>query len=297
MYEYKKPSADNPISISELNKYTCNTLESLGYVWAIGEISNISKPRSGHIYFSLKDSHCQVNCAYFKNSQTINTHDLKDGTEIIVRAKTTIYAPRGSYQLVIEKCILAGDGVLKQKLLQLKHKLEAEGLFAQENKLPFPPFPNTIGVITSLSAAALRDICKVLKKRYPYAEVLIYPCEVQGKLATDTIVQALDKAYKAKECDVLILSRGGGSIEDLWCFNEQEVAYALARRTIPTVTGVGHETDTTIVDYVADYRAPTPSAAAAFVVPDQFECIQNFINISQHIQQIWQKTSSSSVQI
>lgn len=236
-----------------------------------GEISNLAMPSSGHIYFSLKDATAQVRCAMFRNYNFTLNFKPKNGDHVIVKAKVSLYEARGDYQLIIESLELAGAGLLHEKFLQLKNKLEAEGLFALTHKRPIPSLPQCIGVITSPTGAAIKDILTVLKRRFPSIPVIIYPTQVQGENAAAQIAEALRLAEKRSECDVLILARGGGSLEDLWPFNEEIVARAIFATTIPIISAVGHEIDFTIADFVADLRAPTPSAAAELAVPDAKE--------------------------
>jgi exodeoxyribonuclease VII large subunit len=256
------------ISVSDLNRTTRQLLEeAYGSIWIQGELSNVAKPRSGHIYFSLKDEFSQVRCAFFKNKLGLN-FDPTDGLHVIAKATVSLYEPRGDYQLIISQLILAGEGALQQAFELLKKKLSQEGLFDTKHKKPLPKFPTKIGVVTSPTGAAIRDILTVLKRRYPIAEICVYPTLVQGAEAAKNIVQALTLANKHNYCEVIILARGGGSLEDLWPFNEEIVARAIFKSTIPIISGVGHEPDITIADFIADFRAATPSAAAEHAVPN-----------------------------
>ncbi|MBI2792127.1 MAG: exodeoxyribonuclease VII large subunit [Gammaproteobacteria bacterium] len=264
-------------TVAQLNQTARELLEeALKLVWVKGELSNVALPRSGHIYFTLKDEHAQVRCAMFKGSN----HRLKftpaDGMEVLVRANVSLYEPRGDYQLIITHMEEWGLGKLQQAFEALKAKLQAEGLFEQSHKKPFPPFPKHIGVITSHTGAAIQDILSVLKRRYPIAPITIYHTQVQGKTAAKDIIKAIKLANKHQTAEVLILARGGGSLEDLWCFNDEQLARVIFDSTIPIVTGIGHEIDFTIADFVADLRAPTPSAAAETVTPDTIEIIRIF---------------------
>jgi exodeoxyribonuclease VII large subunit len=243
----------------------------LGSVWLEAEISNLAMPVSGHWYFSLKDSRAQIRCAMFKGANSRVTFRPKDGDKLLVRAKVSLYEPRGDYQLIVEHIEHAGDGALRVAFEQLKAELMAEGLFAEEHKQEIPKLPNCIGVVTSSTGAAIHDILTVLNRRFPAIPVIIYPSMVQGEHAAKTIAEAISIANQRNECDVLIVARGGGSLEDLWCFNEECVARAIFASTIPIVSGVGHEVDVTIADFVADHRAATPSAAAEFVSPSKTE--------------------------
>ncbi|MDZ7752422.1 MAG: exodeoxyribonuclease VII large subunit [Gammaproteobacteria bacterium] len=259
-------------TVSALNAETRDLLEStLGSVWVQGEISNLATPRSGHLYFTLKDTSSQVRCALFKGNRAGLAVTPADGLQVIVHGRVSLYAPRGDYQLIVDHMDPAGEGVLRQAFELLKRKLEAEGLFEPRHKRPLPALPLRIGVISSPTGAALRDILSVLERRFPAVPVLVYPIRVQGEAAAADIVAALRTADERRDCDVLILARGGGSLEDLQPFNEEAVARAIYACTLPVVSGVGHQVDFTIADFVADVRAETPSAAAAAVVPDQRE--------------------------
>lgn len=263
------------LTVSQLNRQVKSYLENeLGLVHVEGEISNLSKPVSGHFYFTLKDSGAQIRCVFFKNRHfgSIATK-LSDGLHIVASGKLSLYEARGDYQLIVEQVTEAGLGALYQRFEELKNKLIAEGLFNPENKKPIPQMPQTIGVITSTTGAAIRDILSTLARRYPLARVFVYPSEVQGASAAQQLIKALERAHQDQKCDVIILARGGGSIEDLWAFNDEQLARQIARSTIPIVSGVGHETDFTIADFVADYRAETPTAAATIVTPD---CVELF---------------------
>ena len=264
--------AARAISVSELNRQARGLLEKgLGRVWVEGEISNLARPASGHVYFSLKDDSAQLRCAYFRQRQRGPTINLKNGDQVLAFGKISIYEARGDYQLIVEQLEAAGEGELRRRFEALKKKLEVEGLFATEAKQALPELPRRIGVITSPSGAAIRDILTVLGRRFPAIPVVIYPTAVQGDVAAAEIADAIATAEKRDECDVLIVGRGGGSLEDLWPFNEEIVARAIAQCAIPIVSAVGHEVDITIADLVADLRAPTPSGAAELVVPDQAE--------------------------
>lgn len=237
-------------------------------LWIQGEISNLARPASGHLYFSLKDRNSQVRCAMFKGRNQVLKFAPENGTEVIVQASVSLYEGRGEFQLIINRMEPAGIGALQLAFEQLKERLQLEGLFNPEHKKPLPVFPQRIGVITSPTGAALRDILHVLNRRYPMAEIIIYPVQVQGEGSAGMIEAALNTANQRNECEVLILARGGGSLEDLWSFNEERVARAIYHSQLPVVSGVGHEIDFTIADFVADCRAPTPSAAAELVSPD-----------------------------
>ncbi len=270
----KSPDPNDIYTISRLNREVRTVLEEVfPTIWVQGEISNLAKPGSGHLYFTLKDTTAQVRCAMFKNRQSGMRFKPENGMQVIARANVGLYEGRGEYQLIIESLEPAGSGALQVAFEALKQKLAAAGLFAEEHKRALPLFPKVIGIITSPTGAAIQDILSVLKRRYPYAEVIIYSVPVQGEGSAMKIAAAIKQADKRQECDVLILSRGGGSLEDLWSFNEEVVARALFDCVTPVVSGVGHEIDFTIADFVADSRAPTPSAAAELVSPDSVETI------------------------
>lgn len=256
------------LTVSELNHLAHNLLEqSFPLFWVAGEVSNFTRASSGHWYFSLKDTNAQVRCAMFKNYNASLDWQPKEGDKIEARAFVTLYEARGEFQLNVEWLQRAGLGVLFEAFEKLKAKLQAEGLFDTKNKRPLPTHPKQIGIVTSTDAAALRDVLTTLKRRMPAIPVIVYPSPVQGKTAPQLIAQAIRHASKRAECDVLIICRGGGSIEDLWSFNEEMVARAIAECSIPTISGVGHETDFTISDFVADHRAATPTAAAELASP------------------------------
>ncbi|MDH5784833.1 MAG: exodeoxyribonuclease VII large subunit [Chromatiales bacterium] len=263
-----KPQRDI-YSVSRLNRESRALLEgNFPLLWIEGEISNLSRPRSGHLYFSLKDEFAQVRCAMFRMRVTHLTFVPKDGGQILARVRVSLYENRGDFQLIVDHLEEAGDGLLRRAFDALKQRLLAEGLFEEEHKRPLPTLPRTIGVVTSPSGAAIRDILTVLRRRFPAIHVIIYPVAVQGETAADEIAQAIRLAGRRGECDVLIVGRGGGSLEDLWSFNEEGVARAIYDSPIPVVSAVGHEVDVSISDFVADLRAPTPSAAAELLSPD-----------------------------
>lgn len=275
----------NILSVSQLNRATSQLLdEHFMSVLVEGELSNLAQPSSGHLYFSLKDSHAQVRCALFKINQRRMGFVPENGKQVIVKARVSLYEPRGDYQLIVEHLEEAGDGALRRAFDSLKLKLEKEGLFASENKRPLPVLAKTIGVITSPTGAAVRDILTVLKRRFSAIPIIIYPVAVQGQTAKHEIAKAIEVANKLKQCDVLILARGGGSLEDLWAFNEEIVARAIFASDIPIISAIGHETDTTIADFVADLRAATPSAAAEHASPDQQEWLARFVYLESLFQ-------------
>lgn len=267
--------ASAALSVSELNRLAKNLLEdNLAGLWIAGEVSNLTRAASGHYYFSLKDSHAQVRCAMFKGTaQRFPT--LKEGDHIEVCGRIGIYEARGEFQITVSEVRLKGLGRLYEAYERLKAVLQAEGLFAAERKRPLPERPERIGVVTSLAAAALRDVVSTLKRRAPEIPVIVYPAAVQGADSAAQIARAVQTASERAECDVLIVCRGGGSIEDLWSFNEESVARAIAACRIPVVSGVGHETDFTLADFAADVRAPTPTGAAELVSPNRAESLQS----------------------
>jgi exodeoxyribonuclease VII large subunit len=263
------PAGRKILSVSQLNRMARQLLESdLPVLWVEGEISNLARPASGHLYFSLKDDKAQIRCALFRGRGRNTDVSVANGHQVLARGRVSIYEPRGDYQLIVDHLEPAGEGLLRRRLEELKRKLAAEGLFDEARKRDLPPLPRRIGVITSPSGAAIRDVLHILKRRFPAIPVVVYPVQVQGEQAKFDIVAALETAAARAECDVLILARGGGSLEDLWAFNEEIVARAIAACPIPLVSGVGHEVDFTIADLVADVRAPTPSGAAELAVPD-----------------------------
>ncbi|WP_286265194.1 exodeoxyribonuclease VII large subunit [Thalassotalea atypica] len=273
------------LQVSELTKKVRFILESeLNTVWLCGEISNFVAASSGHWYLSLKDSKSQVRCAMFKGNNSRVRIKPSNGKQVLVRAKVSLYEPRGDFQLIIDQMDDAGEGLLQQQYDALKKSLNAQGLFGLQHKQPLPKTINTVGIVTSPTGAAVKDIISVLKRRSPATNIILYPALVQGKLATQDICLAIQKANQRQECDVLIVGRGGGSLEDLWCFNEEAVVHAIFNSTTPIVSAVGHEIDTTLSDYVADLRAPTPSAAAELVSRDQSDIIDKFNNIEKRLQ-------------
>ncbi|QJT81941.1 exodeoxyribonuclease VII large subunit [Kosakonia sp. MUSA4] len=282
MSSFQSPSI---YTVSRLNQSVRLLLErELGQVWISGEISNFTQPASGHWYFTLKDDTAQVRCAMFRNSNRRVTFRPQHGQQVLVRANITLYEPRGEYQIIVESMQPAGEGLLQQKYEQLKAKLAAEGLFDQQFKQPLPSPAHCVGVITSKTGAALHDILHVLKRRDPSLPVVIYPTAVQGEDAPGQIVRAIELANARQECDVLIVGRGGGSLEDLWSFNDERVARAIFASRIPVVSAVGHETDVTIADFVADLRAPTPSAAAEIVSRNQLELLRQVQAMQQRLE-------------
>ncbi len=255
-------------SVSRLNRTVRELIEgSLPSVWVQGEVSNLATPASGHLYFSLKDRNAQVRCAFFRGRHSGNARP-QDGMAVLVRAQVSLYEGRGDYQLIVQSLELAGEGSLLRAFEALKRSLASEGLFAAARKRPLPAFPRRIGLISSPTGAAVRDALSVLRRRWPLAELLIYPVPVQGREAAPALVEMINLAALRQECELLLLLRGGGTLEDLWAFNEESVARAISACEIPLVSGVGHEVDLTIADLVADRRGATPSAAAEIASPD-----------------------------
>ena len=276
-----RPAALREIyTVSRLNREARALLErSFPPLWIEGEISNLARPSSGHVYFCLKDTGAQIRCALFRSQLRLAAVPPREGMHVLVRARLTLYEGRGEYQLVVEHLEEAGEGALRRAFEALKTRLAQEGLFAADRKKPLPRLPRRIGLITSPSGAVLHDIVTTLKRRFPAIPVLLYPVPVQGRSAAPAIAEAIRLAGARRECDVLILARGGGSLEDLWAFNEEIVARALAHCPVPVVSAVGHETDFTIADLAADVRAPTPTAAAELVSPDSAEWRHRFEQI------------------
>lgn len=271
-------------TVSRLNRSARAILEgSFPLLWVEGEISNLSRPGSGHWYFSLKDEAAQVRCAMFRNRNMYVKFVPQNGNHVLLRVQISLYENRGDYQLLVEHLEEAGDGALRRAFDLLKQRLSNEGLFDAARKRPLPPLPRRIGVVTSPHGAALRDVLSVLRRRYSGIPVLIYPTAVQGAGAAHEIAAAVRLASLRCECDVLIVARGGGSLEDLWAFNEEVVARAIHACAIPVVTGVGHETDFTIADFVADQRAPTPSVAAEMVTPNRAEWQRRLAQLEQRV--------------
>ncbi len=274
-------------SVSELNRSAAAVLEqNFSWIWVEGEISNLAQPASGHIYFSLKDSKAQVRCAMFKSRKQTLSFSPDNGQQVQIRAKLSLYQARGDYQLIVDRMEEAGDGALQRKFEALKAKLAAEGLFDDDVKLPIDELPECIGVITSNTGAAIHDVLSVIKRRFPSIPVKLYSVPVQGEASAPAICRALALAEEQAECDVILLVRGGGSLEDLWAFNEETVAWAIYECPIPVVSGIGHEVDVTIADFVADLRAATPTAAAESVTPDQSSWLQSLEWYQQHLQQL-----------
>ncbi|CDH03806.1 exodeoxyribonuclease VII large subunit [Xenorhabdus bovienii] len=279
------PTNTGIFSVSRLNQTVRQLLElEMGRIWLSAEISNFSQPSSGHWYFTLKDERAQIRAAMFRSSNLRATFRPQNGQQVLVRAQITLYEPRGDYQLIVESIQPAGDGLLQQQFEVLKQKLTSEGLFDSIHKKPLPSPAKRLGVITSASGAALHDILNILKRRDPSLPIIIYPTAVQGAEAPLQIIRAIELANDRQECDVLIVGRGGGSLEDLWCFNDEQVARAIFQSRIPIVSAVGHETDVTIADFIADLRAPTPSAAAELVSRNQIELLRQVQSLQQRLE-------------
>ena len=267
---------DEIYTVSDFLSLCNKTIENnIPTCWLQGEISNLSRPASGHWYFSLKDSRGQIRCALFRLNQRNIKFNPENGMEVLVRAAPTLYEARGDFQLIIQHVEPVGVGNLNLAFEQLKNKLKKEGLFDTVHKKSLPKEPKTIGVISSSNGAVIRDIVKVLHRRYPFAEVLLFDSMVQGEGSAERLATAVQMADESNRCDVLIIARGGGSLEDLWAFNEEVLARAIFMVKTPLISAVGHETDTTIADFVSDVRAPTPSAAAMMATPDRLELLSN----------------------
>jgi exodeoxyribonuclease VII large subunit len=282
-------------SVTDLTRYLRELLESdelLQDVWVKGEVSNFSRPASGHLYFTLKDSSASLRCVMWRNAVIRQSFTPRDGDAIEVHGAISIYEMGGQYQLYADIFRPAGEGALYQEFLRLKALLEAEGLFAPERKRPIPPRPNRIGIVTSRTGAALQDMLNTLRRRYPLAEVVLAPTPVQGEEAPAGIIAALQDVARIAHPDVIILARGGGSIEDLWAFNDERVARAIVASPIPVITGVGHETDFTIADFVADLRAPTPTAAAELATPNQADLRLDLAELNDHLSRLQQSFTS-----
>ncbi|MBI9050655.1 MAG: exodeoxyribonuclease VII large subunit [Anaerolineaceae bacterium] len=275
------------LTVSDINRYIRQLMDSdeiLQQVWVRGEISNLSQPKSGHVYFTLKDAGASLKCVIWRSTPVFLKHTLQDGQAIEAQGSISVYERDGQYQLYIQTLRPVGEGLLFQQFAALKNQLEAEGLFDADRKQALPVFPKRIGIVTSPSAAALQDMLNTLRNRFPLAEVLLSPTSVQGQEAPKQIVQALQKLQQYDDIDVILVARGGGSLEDLWAFNDEEVARAIADCRIPVITGIGHETDFTLADFASDFRAPTPTAAAVAATPDMMDIRLNIQAIENEIQ-------------
>ncbi len=270
---FSTPETSRSWSVTEVNAYLKGLMEAdtnLQNLWVEGEISNLSRPASGHLYFTLKDFSSSIRCVMWKNRAQMVNFVLQDGVAVTAHGGLSVYEQRGQYQLYVDALRPRGEGALFQEFQRLKTQLEAEGLFDPERKRPVPAWPKRVGVVTSASGAAYQDMEKTLYRRYPLVEIILEPTSVQGDSAPGEMIQALKRLYEIKP-DLILIGRGGGSIEDLWAFNDEGLARILAESPVPVISGVGHETDFTITDFVADLRAPTPTAAAELAVPDQIE--------------------------
>ncbi|WP_374757635.1 exodeoxyribonuclease VII large subunit [Jeongeupia sp. HS-3] len=295
---FPQKSSANVITVTELNRQVRDLLEGAFPIrWIAGEISNFKRYDSGHCYFSLKDAGAQVRCVMFRNRAALLDFQPKEGVQVEVRAVVSLYEARGDYQLTIEAMRPAGVGDLFEAFEALKKKLAAEGLFDPATKRPLPAFPRAIGIVTSPKAAALRDVLTTLRRRHPGLPVIIYPTAVQGTAAANDIAAAIRNAAKRNEVDTLIVCRGGGSLEDLWSFNEEVVARAIAASPMPVVSGVGHETDFTIADFVADVRAPTPTAAAELASPNRDEWLARLAQQSARLTRALERSLHSRMQL
>ena len=293
----KSDPASTAITVSQLNRRVKNLIEQgIARLWIEGEISNLSRPGSGHIYLTLKDDSAQVSAAWFRQRQRGPAIGFKNGDRVLALGHVSIYEARGNYQLIIEQMEPAGEGVLKRRFDALKLKLAAEGLFDEDQKQGLPVLPRGIGVITSPNGAAIRDIVSVLQRRFPAIPVIVYPAAVQGDAAPGELINALRTAVERDECDVLIIGRGGGSLEDLWAFNNEQLAREIADCPLPIISAVGHEVDFTIADFVADVRAPTPSGAAEITVPEQQEWLRRLAGLAARIARVGRRSLDDRAQ-
>ena len=289
------PPSDKTFSVSELNGIARGILESqLHDVWVEGELGNVARPGSGHLYFTLKDARAQIRCAMFRNRGRFLRFEPDTGMRVRVNGKVSLYEARGDYQLIVERMEPAGEGALQQAFERLKRKLFEARLFDEALKKPLPEWPRRIGIITSPTGAAIRDILQILRRRFALMEVIIYPVQVQGEESAAQIVTAIEKANQRNEVDLLIVTRGGGSLEDLWSFNDERVALAIHHSALPVVSAVGHEIDVTIADYVADARAPTPSAAAELISPEAETLYRHLDGISARLAATMEATLDAS---
>lgn len=287
---FSKTPEREVLSVSQLNRQARQLLEThLPLLWVEGELSNVSIPSSGHWYFTLKDDQAQVRCCMFRNRNMLVRFRPQQGQHVLIRARVSLYEGRGDYQIIVEHMEEAGSGALQRAFDELKHRLSAEGLFNEAHKKALPEIPKHIAVITSPTGAAIRDVLSVLERRFAGIPVTVIPVAVQGKESAPQIVKAIDLANKANLFDVILLTRGGGSMEDLWSFNEEIVARAIFNSQLPIVSAVGHEVDFTIADFVADLRAPTPSAAAEILVPDGDEWLDKFIGYEVLLEEAMQR--------
>ena len=283
--------------VSELSNELRRLIEtSYPEIWIEGELSSLSTPASGHLYFNLKDDKSQLRCAMFKGRASISKYRPKAGDLVRVRAKLSVYSARGDLQCIVQHIEEAGEGLLQRRFDELKEKLNKEGLFEQSRKQEVPSFPHHIGIITSPSGAAINDILTTLSRRCPGIPVTIFPAVVQGDEAAKTIIDAINSAVSYNKCDVLLVSRGGGSLEDLWCFNDEQLARVISVCPLPLVSGVGHEVDVTIADLVSDLRAPTPTAAAELLSPNREQFLSNIHSMSRRLQNSFKRSCQQSAQ-
>ncbi len=274
------------ITVSELNRRARLAIEkSLPSTWITGELSNLARLNSGHWYFTLKDEHCSVKCAFFRSRSQFVDWNPTEGDRVEIRAQATLYEARGDFQLIIDIMRRAGRGEVYEDFLRVKAKLESEGLFREDLKKKIPKIPTHLGIVTSLHASALHDVLKTLRDRWPSIKIIIYPATVQGTESSSTIIQAMNSAISRNECEVLLLVRGGGSLEDLSAFNDEQLARRITSSSIPIITGIGHETDFSIADFAADLRTSTPTAAAQSAVPEAEEFIAIIDSIRKRIKQ------------
>ena len=290
-------SAPPVLSVTALNQAVARLLErSFALTWIAGEVSNFTRASSGHWYFTLKDDAAQVRAVMFRGRAQFAAFTPREGDKVEVRALVTLYGARGDYQINVEAIRRAGVGVLYEAFLRLKEKLTAAGLFDPARKRPLPLFPTSIGIVTSLQAAALRDILTALQRRAPHIRIILYPSPVQGQQAPAMLAQAIHTASGRAECDVLLVCRGGGSIEDLWSFNDESVAYAIAACSMPVISGVGHETDFTIADFAADLRAATPTAAAELAATPRTDWLASLRADATDLRRAMRRTLTDAMQ-
>ena len=286
-----------PLTPTQLNALARNLLEdAFPLVWVEGELGNLSRPASGHLYFTLKDERAQVRCALFKPKSQWLRFVPREGLRVLARGRLTLYEARGDYQLILDTLEEAGEGALRRAFEQLKARLQAEGLFDQARKRPLPAHVRRLGVLTSPSGAAVRDVLSVLRRRFPLLEVDILPVPVQGETAAAQIVRMLQAAGRSGRYDALLIARGGGSLEDLWAFNDEALARAIAASPVPTVSAVGHETDVTLADFAADLRAPTPSVAAELLVPDRADLAARLRALARRLRSVQERRLREAAQ-
>jgi exodeoxyribonuclease VII large subunit len=301
IHSYQEKSLSrSPYSVFEITQYIKEQLEAdpaLQDIWIAGEISNWVRSRAGHCYFTLKDARATIRSVIWRTTAERLVIAPEDGQYVLAHGYVSVYEPQGQYQFYVDQLLAAGRGVLYLQFEQLKERLEREGLFDADRKRPLPAFPSCIAVVTSPQGAAFRDICNVLSRRWPLARVLLSPTLVQGEEAPRQIVRALHRLYRRTDIDLVVIARGGGSIEDLWAFNDEQVARAIAESPKPVVTGIGHETDFTIADFVADRRAPTPSAAAEVATPDQVEIRQQLAALAESLQDALERQTAQKQQV